>query len=127
MSNEFLWVEKYRPAKIEETVLPKSLKVTFQKIVTGGELPNMLFTGTAGLGKTTVARALCNELDCDYILINGSEEGNIDTLRTTIKQFASSVSLFKFLREFLSSMFNSSIDDGWYTPSIKQSYQIFLI
>ena len=55
MSNEFLWVEKYRPAKIEETVLPKSLKVTFQKIVTGGELPNMLFTGTAGLGKTTVA------------------------------------------------------------------------
>ena len=93
MSNEFLWVEKYRPAKIEETVLPKSLKVTFQKIVTGGELPNMLFTGTAGLGKTTVARALCNELDCDYILINGSEEGNIDTLRTKIKQFASSVSL----------------------------------
>ena len=93
MSNEFLWVEKYRPAKIEETILPKSLKLTFQKIVTGGELPNMLFTGTAGLGKTTVARALCNELDCDYILINGSEEGNIDTLRTKIKQFASSVSL----------------------------------
>ena len=93
MSNEFLWVEKYRPTKIEDTILPKSLKETFQKIVTGGELPNMLFTGTAGLGKTTVARALCNELDCDYILINGSEEGNIDTLRTKIKQFASSVSL----------------------------------
>ena len=93
MSNEFLWVEKYRPAKIEDTILPESLKKTFQKIVTGGELPNMLFTGTAGLGKTTVARALCNELDCDYILINGSEEGNIDTLRTKIKQFASSVSL----------------------------------
>ena len=93
MSNEFLWVEKYRPTKIEDTILPKSLKKTFQKIVTGGELPNMLFTGTAGLGKTTVARALCNELDCDYILINGSEEGNIDTLRTKIKQFASSVSL----------------------------------
>ena len=93
MSKEFLWVEKYRPTKIEDTILPKSLKETFQKIVTGGELPNMLFTGTAGLGKTTVARALCNELDCDYILINGSEEGNIDTLRTKIKQFASSVSL----------------------------------
>ena len=93
MSNEFLWVEKYRPTKIEDTILPESLKKTFQKIVTGGELPNMLFTGTAGLGKTTVARALCNELDCDYILINGSEEGNIDTLRTKIKQFASSVSL----------------------------------
>ena len=93
MSNEFLWVEKYRPTKIEDTILPESLKKTFQKIVAGGELPNMLFTGTAGLGKTTVARALCNELDCDYILINGSEEGNIDTLRTKIKQFASSVSL----------------------------------
>jgi len=93
MSNEFLWVEKYRPTKIEDTILPESLKQTFQKVVSGGELPNMLFTGTAGLGKTTVARALCNELDCDYILINGSEEGNIDTLRTKIKQFASSVSL----------------------------------
>ena len=93
MSNEFLWVDKYRPTKIEDTILPESLKKTFQKIVIGGELPNMLFTGTAGLGKTTVARALCNELDCDFILINGSEEGNIDTLRTKIKQFASSVSL----------------------------------
>jgi DNA polymerase III delta prime subunit len=93
MSNEFLWVEKYRPKIVSETILPESLKLTFQKIVDGGELPNMLFTGTAGLGKTTVARALCNELGCDLILINGSEEGNIDTLRTKIKQFASSVSL----------------------------------
>jgi DNA polymerase III delta prime subunit len=93
MSNEFLWVEKYRPKIVSETILPESLKLTFQKIVDGGELPNMLFTGTAGLGKTTVARALCNELGCDFILINGSEEGNIDTLRTKIKQFASSVSL----------------------------------
>jgi len=93
MSNEYLWVEKYRPQKIADTVLPTKLKETFQKIIDGGELPNMLFTGTAGLGKTTVARALCNELNCDYILINGSEEGNIDTLRTKIKQFASSVSL----------------------------------
>ena len=93
MSNDFLWVEKYRPANIKDAILPESLKQTFQKVVDSGELPNMLFTGTAGLGKTTVARALCNELDCDYILINGSEEGNIDTLRTKIKQFASSVSL----------------------------------
>ena len=93
MSNEYLWVEKYRPQTIDDTILPKKLKQTFQKIVEGGELPNMLFTGTAGLGKTTVAKALCNLLDCDYILINGSEEGNIDTLRTKIKQFASSVSL----------------------------------
>ena len=93
MSNEYLWVEKYRPQTIDDTILPKKLKQTFQKIVEGGELPNMLFTGTAGLGKTTVAKALCNSLNCDYILINGSEEGNIDTLRTKIKQFASSVSL----------------------------------
>jgi len=93
MSNDFLWVEKYRPKAISDAVLPASLKQTFQKIVSSKELPNMLFTGTAGLGKTTIARALCNELDCDYILINGSEEGNIDTLRTKIKQFASSVSL----------------------------------
>ena len=93
MSTDFLWVEKYRPKVVADTILPESLKLTFQKIVDGGELPNMLFTGTAGLGKTTVARALCNELGCDFILINGSEEGNIDTLRTKIKQFASSVSL----------------------------------
>lgn len=91
--NDFLWVEKYRPKTIEETILPPSLKKTFQEIVSKGELPNMLFTGTAGLGKTTVAKAICNELDLDYILINGSEEGNIDTLRGKIKQFASSVSL----------------------------------
>ena len=93
MSTDFLWVEKYRPKVVADTILPESLKLTFQKIVDGGELPNMLFTGTAGLGKTTIARALCNELGCDFILINGSEEGNIDTLRTKIKQFASSVSL----------------------------------
>ena len=88
-----LWVEKYRPTTIEETILPTSLKNTFKDILKTGELPNMLFTGTAGLGKTTVAKALCKELDLDYILINGSEEGNIDTLRGKIKQFASSVSL----------------------------------
>jgi len=93
MSNEFLWVEKYRPRTVAETTLPESLKQTFQKIVESGELPNMLFTGSAGLGKTTVARAICNELDLDYIIINGSEEGNIDTLRGKIKQFASTVSL----------------------------------
>ena len=93
MSNEFLWVEKYRPSRISETILPPRLKEMFQSMVDTGELPNMLFTGTAGLGKTTVAKALCNELGLDYILINGSEEGNIDTLRTKIKQFASTVSL----------------------------------
>ena len=93
MNDDFLWVEKYRPQKIDDCILPKSLLDTFKQTLASGELPNMLFTGTAGLGKTTVAKALCNELDLDYILINGSEEGNIDTLRNKIKQFASSVSL----------------------------------
>jgi len=93
MSNDFLWVEKYRPKTIADCILPESLKSMFAGVLESGELPNMLFTGTAGLGKTTVARALCEQLDCDYIVINGSEEGNIDTLRGKIKQFASSVSL----------------------------------
>tara|TARA_R110002126_G_scaffold60942_1_gene158059 strand:- start:2801 stop:3736 length:936 start_codon:yes stop_codon:yes gene_type:complete len=93
MSKDFLFVEKYRPAKIADCILPTQLKETFSKIVSSGELPNMLFTGTAGLGKTTVARALCDELGIDYIIVNGSEEGNIETLRGKIKRFASSVSL----------------------------------
>lgn len=93
MSNDFLWVEKYRPQTIADTILPNDIKQTLQAIVDTGELPNMLFTGTAGLGKTTVAKAMCNQLGVDYIIINGSEEGNIDTLRGKIRQFASSVSL----------------------------------
>jgi len=88
-----LWVEKYRPKNIQECVLTPHLKKTFQEIVDTGEVPNLLLTGTAGTGKTTVARAICNELSLDYILINASESGNIDTLRGKIKQFASSVSL----------------------------------
>lgn len=93
MSKDFLWVEKYRPKTIEDTILPTELKNTFQAVVDTGELPNMLFTGTAGLGKTTIAKAMCNQLGLDYIIVNGSEEGNIETLRGKIKQFASSVSL----------------------------------
>jgi DNA polymerase III delta prime subunit len=93
MSKDFLWCEKHRPRKVENAILPKKLKDVFLKIVKSGELPNMLFTGTAGLGKTTIARAICDELGYDYILINGSEDGNIDTLRGKIKRFASSVSL----------------------------------
>jgi DNA polymerase III delta prime subunit len=91
--SEFLWVEKYRPKTINQCVLPSNLLKTFNDIVITGELPNMMFSGTAGVGKTTVAKALCNELDLDWIIINGSEEGNIDTLRGKIKQFASTVSL----------------------------------
>ena len=89
----FLWVEKYRPRTIAEVILPSHIKATFEQIVNRGELHNMLLTGTAGVGKTTVAKALCNELELDYLIVNGSEEGNIDTLRNKIKQFASTVSL----------------------------------
>lgn len=92
MSNDFLWCEKYRPQTILETILPTRLKDTFSEMVRAGELQNMLFTGTAGVGKTTVAKALCKELGLDYIVINGSEDGNIDTLRGKIRQFASTVS-----------------------------------
>jgi len=89
----FLWVEKYRPQKIDECVLPESLKNTFKEYIAQGELPNFLFTGTAGVGKTTVAKALCNEIGAEYMMINGSEESGIDTLRTKIKGFASTISL----------------------------------
>ena len=91
--SEFLWVEKYRPQTIEDCILPASLKKTFQQIVDTGEMHNMLLSGSAGLGKTTVARALCNQLNLEYIIINASEENGIDVLRSKIKQFASSVSL----------------------------------
>jgi DNA polymerase III delta prime subunit len=91
---QFLWVEKYRPQKIDDCVLPQSLKDTFKQYITQGELPSFLFSGTAGVGKTTVAKALCNEIGAEYILVNGSDEGrSIDVLRTTIKGFASTVSL----------------------------------
>lgn len=91
--SEKLWVEKYRPSKIKDAILPKGLAKSFQDMVNRDELPNMLFTGSAGVGKTTVAKALCNEMGLDYLMINGSEDGNIDTLRGKIKHFASTVSL----------------------------------
>ena len=92
--SDFLWVEKYRPRKISECILTEDLKTTFSKFLIQKEIPNLLLSGTAGTGKTTVARALCEELGADYIIINGSDEGrHIDTLRTTIKNFASTVSL----------------------------------
>jgi DNA polymerase III delta prime subunit len=92
-NDQFLWVEKYRPQTIDECVLPDALKETFKQYVNQGELPHFLLSGTAGIGKTTVAKALCNEIGADFIMINGSEESGIDTLRTKIKGFASTVSL----------------------------------
>ena len=89
----FLWVEKYRPQTIEDCILPEKTKATFKEFLKKGEVPNLLLCGTAGTGKTTVARALCEELGCDYIIINGSDEGRqIDTLRTKIRSFASAIS-----------------------------------
>ena len=89
-----LWVEKYRPRKIDDCILTIELKETFKQFVNQKEIPNLLLSGTAGTGKTTVARALCEELGVDYIIINGSDEGRqIDTLRHKIKNFASTVSL----------------------------------
>ena len=94
MSDQYLWVEKYRPATIDECILPEGLKKTFKEYIATGELPTFLFSGTAGVGKTTVARALCNEVGADVLFINGSDEGrSIDMLRTTVKGFASTVSL----------------------------------
>jgi len=92
MNDNFLWVEKYRPKKIDDCILPKDQIDYFKQMVAKGEIQNMLLCGSAGTGKTTVARALCEELKTDYIVINGSEESGIDVLRTKIKQFASTVS-----------------------------------
>ena len=94
--SDFLWVEKYRPKKIEDCILSEDLKQTFIEFVKKKEIPNLLLSGTPGTGKTTVARALCEEIGVDYIIINGSDEGRqIDTLRNKIKNFASTISLTK--------------------------------
>jgi DNA polymerase III delta prime subunit len=90
--SEFLWVEAYRPKKISDCVLPNTLKETFQQFVNQKNVPNLLLSGGPGVGKTTVARAMLEELNADYIVINGSMNGNIDTLRNEIMQFASTVS-----------------------------------
>lgn len=91
-TNEFIWPEKYRPSTIADCALPANLTKYFQSLVDGGQLQNMLFTGKSGIGKTTVARALCAELGADVLFINASEESGIDTLRTKIRGFASTVS-----------------------------------
>ena len=92
--SDFIWVEKYRPKTIEDCILPENIKKTFSEFLNKGEIPNMLLAGPPGVGKTTVAKALCNELGVDYYVINGSDEGRfLDTVRTNAKNFASTVSL----------------------------------
>jgi len=94
MNNDFLWVAKYAPKTIEDCILPESTKQTFQEFLNRGEIPNMLLAGPPGIGKTTVAKALCNELGVDVYVINGSDEGRfLDTVRNNAKNFASTVSL----------------------------------
>ena len=92
--SDFIWVEKYRPQKIDECILPENIKKTFSDFLNKGEIPNMLLSGPPGVGKTTVAKALCNQLGVDYYVINGSDEGRfLDTVRNNAKNFASTVSL----------------------------------
>ena len=93
MDQHILWVEKYRPAKVEDCILPESIKTTFQEYVNRKEIPNLLLSGSAGVGKTTIAKALCEEVGCDYLVINGSDENGVDTIRVKIKSYASSMSL----------------------------------
>ena len=94
MRSDFLWVEKYRPKTIDDCILPEDTKKTFKEFLAKGEIPNLLLAGPAGCGKTTIARAICEQLNCDYIIINGSDEGRfLDTVRNQAKNFASTVSL----------------------------------
>lgn len=92
MSEEFLWCERYRPQKVVDCILPDRLKKVFQDYVDKQSIPNLMLTGTAGVGKTTVAIAMCEEIKADYLFINSSDERGIDTLRTKIKGFASTIS-----------------------------------
>ena len=92
--SDFIWVEKYRPEKVEDCILPTNIKETFKGFLKSGQIPNMLLSGPPGIGKTTVAKALCKELGVDYYVINGSDEGRfLDTVRNNAKNFASTVSL----------------------------------
>lgn len=93
MSEHMLWVERYRPTKISDCILPESIKSTFQEFANRKEIPNLLLSGGAGVGKTTVAKALCNEVGCDFIVINGSDDRGIAVMQTTVKNYATSMSL----------------------------------
>mgnify|MGYP002068026949 CR=1 FL=1 len=95
----YLWVEKYRPHKVEDCILPESIKKTFLEYIEQKQIPNLLLAGPAGVGKTTIAKALCDEIGCDYIMINGSSENGIDILRNKIKNYLGRGSCNSFSRE----------------------------
>lgn len=92
-ANEFIWAEKYRPKKLDDVILPERIKEKFAEYIATKQIPHMLFSGSAGIGKTTVAKAICNEIDADMLYINASKENGIDTIRVKVTQFASTVSL----------------------------------
>lgn len=93
MTEQLLWVEKYRPHKVEDCILPENLKEAFQEYVNRKEIPNLLLAGSAGVGKTTIAKALCDEVGCDYLVINGSDDNGVELVRVKIKAYASSMSM----------------------------------
>ena len=94
MNKDILWVERYRPSTIEDLILPENIKSTFREIISQDKIPNLILSGSAGTGKTSAAMVLCKELNCDYIIINGSDEGRlIETLRNKLTQYCSSVSM----------------------------------
>ena len=94
MNKDILWVERYRPSTVEDLILPEGIKNTFREIIGGDKIPNLILSGSAGTGKTSAAMVLCKELNCDYMIINGSDEGRlIETLRNKLTQYCSSVSM----------------------------------
>ena len=93
MTEQILWTEKYRPKKVEDCILPDTIKASFQEYVKSGNIPNLLLSGTAGVGKTTIAKALCNDVGCDFMVMNCSDTNSVDDVRYKIKGYASSVSL----------------------------------
>lgn len=121
---EIFWVEKYRPRTINDTILPKELKETFKNFVATREFPNLILSGRAGIGKTTIAKAMLDELGCDYIVINASLNGNIDTLRNEIQQFVSTMSFAGGRKYVILDEFDS-ISSNSFQPALRAFIEEF--